>query len=167
MRVLVTAASRHGSTTEIASAIGRALADSRIAFDVIAPEDVASLERYDAVILGSAVYMGRWLEPATAFADRFAEALPERRVWLFSSGPLGDPPKPAGDPVNVAAIEASTHAIEHRVFAGSMDKRELGFGEKLVIAGVRAPYGDFRPWDEIAGWAQGIARALEAVPVAS
>ena len=152
---------------EIASTIGRVLTDARITVDVSAPEDVVSLEPYEAVILGSAVYMGRWLEPATAFADRFAEALPERRVWLFSSGPLGDPPKPAGDPVNVAAIEASTQAIEHRVFAGSMDKRELGFGEKLVIAGVRAPYGDFRPWDEIAGWAQGIARAIEAVPVAS
>jgi hypothetical protein len=48
-----------------------------------------------------------------------------------------------------------------------MDKRDLGFGEKLVVAGVRAPYGDFRPWDEIVGWAGTIARALEAVPVAS
>jgi menaquinone-dependent protoporphyrinogen oxidase len=166
MRVLVTAASRHGSTAEIASTIGRMLSDARIEVDVTAPEDVVSLDPYGAVILGSAVYMGRWLEPATAFVDRFAEALPERRVWLFSSGPLGEPPKPAGNPVTVAAIEATTQAIEHQVFPGSMDKRDLGFGEKLVVAGARAPYGDFRPWDEIAGWAMDIARALQAVPVA-
>jgi menaquinone-dependent protoporphyrinogen oxidase len=167
MRVLVTAASRHGSTGEIAAAIGRVLTDARIEVDVSAPEDVATLEPYDAVILGSAVYMSRWLEPATSFLDRFAEELLERRVWLFSSGPLGVPPKPAGGPVDVAAIEASTRAIEHRVFPGSMDRRDLGFGEKLVVAGVRAPYGDFRPWDEIADWAGNIARTLEPVPVAS
>ena len=167
MRVLVSAGSRHGSTAEIAATIGRALTDAGIDVDVTPPEDVATLAPYEAIILGSAVYMGRWLEPARSFVDRFADELPRRRVWLFSSGPLGVTPKPAGDPVDVAAIEASTHALEHRVFAGSMDKRDLGFGEKLVVAGVHAPYGDFRPWDEITGWARSIAQALEAVPVAS
>ena len=167
MRVLVSAASRHGSTTDIAHTIGRVLAEAQIEADVVPPEEVTSLVGYGAVVLGSAVYMGRWLEPATAFADRFADELPTRPVWLFSSGPLGVPPKPAGDPVNVAAVETATLAVEHRVFPGRLDKGELGFGEKLVVAGVRAPYGDFRPWDEIAAWAKAIAQTLQAVPVAT
>lgn len=167
MRVLVTAASRHGSTAEIASTIGRLLTDERIDVEVVAPEDVTTLEGFDAVVLGSGVYMGHWLQPATAFVDRLGDALVQRSVWLFSSGPLGEPPKPAGGPVDITAIEAATRAVEHRVFPGRLAKSELGFGEKLVVAGVRAPYGDFRPWAEIAGWAQGIARTLQAVPVAT
>ena len=162
MRVLVTAASRHGSTAEIARTIGRLLTDARIDSMVMAPEDVTSLEGYDAIVLGSAVYMGRWLEPATAFADQFQEPLRRRSVWLFSSGPLGEPPKPVADPAGITAIEASTMAIEHRMFAGRLVKGELGIGERLIVTGVRASYGDFRPWAEITSWAQGIARTLEA-----
>ena len=95
-QVLVTAASRHGSTAEIATAIARALEESVVGLTAIAvpidqrPEPA----RFDAVVLGSAVYAGRWLEPAREYAAAHAEALRDRPVWLFSSGPIGEPPFP-------------------------------------------------------------------------
>ena len=58
---------------------------------MIPPGDVASLDGYDAVIIGSAVYMGHWLDPAKDLVSRFGDALAGRLVWLFSSGPVGDP----------------------------------------------------------------------------
>ena len=64
MKVLVTAASRHGSTAEIATIIAGILQASDIDAEVLPPEAVASVVDYDAVILGSAVYAGQWLEPA-------------------------------------------------------------------------------------------------------
>ena len=70
MKVLVTAASRHGSTAEIASIIAGILQASDIDAETVPPEAVASVADYDAVILGSAVYAGQWLEPARAFVAR-------------------------------------------------------------------------------------------------
>lgn len=162
MKVLVTAASKHGATGEIADAIGRTLELHGVPTTVAAPEaeEVAALDGYDAVIVGSAVYAGRWLEPATSFVDRFASELRSRPVWLFSSGPVGDPPKPAEDPVDAAKMIEASQAREHRVFAGRLDKGRLGWGEKAIVVALRAPEGDFRDWDAIADWAVEIAGSV-------
>jgi menaquinone-dependent protoporphyrinogen oxidase len=168
VRVLVTAASRHQSTTEIAEAIARVLTESGISAASRRPDEVDSLEGYDAVVLGSGVYMGRWLSPATAFVERHRSALLERPVWLFSSGPLGSPQaKPDGDPSSVAELLAALQARGHRTFAGRLERKRLGLGEKLVAAGVKAPEGDFRPWQLIDAWAREIASALKVEPVLS
>jgi menaquinone-dependent protoporphyrinogen oxidase len=47
-----------------------------------------------------------------------------------------------------------------------VDRKRLGFGEKAIMAAVRAPEGDFRPWPEIEAWARGIAAALVEVGAA-
>jgi menaquinone-dependent protoporphyrinogen oxidase len=59
-------------------------------------------------------------------------------------------------------LVAATGAREHRVFAGQVDRGRLGLGEKVLLTAVRAPEGDFRPWEEIRTWAAGIAAALKA-----
>lgn len=162
MRVLVTAASKHGSTSDIAQAIGAALASREIDADVWSIEAVESLDVYDAVVLGSAIYMGHWLDPAKKFIERHATVLRERPVWLFSSGPLGDPAKPEGPPADAAAMIEATGTREHVVFAGSLDKHRLGIAERAMVAAVKAPEGDYRPWDEVEAWAVRIAEELTA-----
>ena len=52
-------------------------------------EEVEHVEPYDAVVLGGAAYMFRWLKLALTFARRHRTELAARLVWLFSSGPLG------------------------------------------------------------------------------
>jgi menaquinone-dependent protoporphyrinogen oxidase len=111
MKVLVTAATKYGATAEIAQAIGDTLRDHGLDPTVIPPQQVDSLDGYDAVVLGSAVYAGHWLKPARELVDR-AGHLADRPVWLFSSGPVGDPPKPEEDPVDVAEILTATAARE-------------------------------------------------------
>ncbi len=165
MKVLVTVASRHGTTAEIAQVIAGVLRTSNLTVDVMAPEEVASVDAYDAVILGSAVYAGHWLEPAKAFVVRHHEELTDRPVFLFSSGPLGDPPRPAHEPEDARAVEASTGAMDQRVFAGRLTQSQLSLPERLIVKAVRAPYGDFRPWDDIADWAIEIARYLRGESV--
>jgi menaquinone-dependent protoporphyrinogen oxidase len=161
MTVLVTAASRHGATREIAEAIARELAGEGLDVELLRAEDVSAVDGYEAVVLGSAVYMGSWLEPATRIVDEHAAALAERPTWLFSSGPLGEPLRPKEeDAVRIEPILEATRAREHRLLAGKLDKRGLGFGERAVVAAFRAPEGDFRDWDEIAAWSREIASAL-------
>jgi menaquinone-dependent protoporphyrinogen oxidase len=167
MRILVTAASKHGATMEMASAIGRALMDAGLEVDVKPMHDLFGVAGWNAVVLGSGVYMGRWLPEATEFVERHAVELKARPVWLFSSGPVGSPdPKPEGDPVGISELVAAVRARGHRTFAGRLDRGQLGIGEKLVVSAVRAPDGDFRDWDALAAWARGIAGQLKKVPAA-
>jgi menaquinone-dependent protoporphyrinogen oxidase len=163
VKVLVIAASRHGATTEIAATIGAALATAGHAVTVEHPEGVASVAGYDAVVVGSAVYMGHWLEAARELVEREKVALERVPVWLFSSGPVGDPPKPVEEAVDELPLVELVGARGHRTFAGHLQKTGLGFSEKAIVAAVRAPEGDFRPWADIRAWAREIATALEVV----
>lgn len=160
MKVLVTAGSKHGATMEIAEAIGRELAGRGLQVDTVAPDRVQELAGYDAAVIGSGVYMGRWVGSARELVERNAAALRERPVWLFSSGPLGEPLKPEGEPADVVALVAATAARGHRTFGGKVDRRTLGFGEKAIVAMVKAPDGDYRPWGDIREWADAIAADL-------
>ncbi len=163
MRVLVTAASRHGATHEIADAIAAGLERRGVDAGVQHAEQLSSLDGYDAYVIGSAVYVGRWLDTARELVESNASALAERPVWLFSSGPLGPPDalKPEGDPVDAAALVEAVAAEDHRIFAGKLDRKLLSFGEKAVVLAVPAPEGDFRDWEAIDGFAGEIAGHLE------
>jgi menaquinone-dependent protoporphyrinogen oxidase len=167
MKVLVTAASKHGATLEIALKIEEVLVSAGLEATVVLPERVTDLMGYDAVVLGSAVYTGHWLAPAKLFVSRNLPGLQARPVWLFSSGPIDDSGKSAEEPVDVARIREATGAREHRLFSGRLAKRDLGFGEKAILSLIRVPEGDFRSWTEIEAWAMAIARTLKAEEAAS
>jgi menaquinone-dependent protoporphyrinogen oxidase len=159
MKVLVTAASRHGSTAEIAAAIARVLRLRGLAADLLEPAEVCDLSEYDAAVLGSAIYAGRWMGPATDLVERCRPQLAGRPVWLFSSGPVGNPENPVQGP-SVSGLIEHTGALGHRVFAGKLDKAELGRLERTMVRAVRAPEGDYRQWGSIIEWATEIADAL-------
>jgi menaquinone-dependent protoporphyrinogen oxidase len=162
MHILIVVASRHGSTREIAEGVAQELRALRHTVDV---RDAAraALDGEDAVIVGSAVYMGRWLPEARAFVTAHQPTLRGLPVWLFSSGPLGPPrPDPAVDPAHLAALLAATGARGHRLFGGKIAPHDLNLGEWLVTKAVHAPEGDYRDWAAIRAWADEIAGALLA-----
>ena len=160
MKVLVSAASRHGATAEIARTIGETLTEAGLEAVAIPPDAVTTLDGYDAAVIGSGVYVGHWMDAAKNLVERYAGELASRPVWLFSSGPIGEPPKPEEDPADLAEIMVATHARGHRLFAGKVDTAILGLGERVILKAVRAPDGDFRPWDDVREWARGIAAEL-------
>jgi menaquinone-dependent protoporphyrinogen oxidase len=160
MRILVSAASRHGGTAEVAHAIATALARAGIDVDEQRPEIVGHLNAYDGVVLGSAVYAGHWLKPAKDLVERTSAQMRARPVWLFSTGPVGFPLKPEGSPVDVAPMLEQSGGLEHRIFGGRLDKGELGFGEKVLVQMTGATEGDYRSWDDIEAWATQIASTL-------
>lgn len=161
MKVLVAVASKHGATAGMATAIGDQLVARGLTVEVTEdPEGVRDLDGYDAVVLGSAVYAGRWLAPAREFGSRLREELERRPVWLFSSGPVGDPPKPEEDPADTAELLAVTGAREHRTFAGAVDRSRLNLGERAIVAALRVPNRDDRDWGAITAWADTIATEL-------
>lgn len=173
-KTLVAFASKHGSTAEIAQAIGAALTEMGVAADVRPAREVGSLAPYSAVIVGSVVQMGRWQGDAIDFLKRFERDLAARPTWLFSSGPTGGSPE--GD-VAVARAAASPDAIPapkdvaqraarigargHATFPGKVGPEVGGIFARWV------PKGDWRDFDAIKAWARGIGAELRrAAPVA-
>lgn len=151
MKFLVTAASKHGATDEIADAIAARLRDHSIEAERQEPENVATLEGFDGVVLGSAVYMGHWLEPATDLVERHAEALRELPVWAFSSGPV------AGKPAVGPELPPGLTYRSHCVFAGKLELSRLKRTERVIAKVVRSRDGDYRNWDAVREWADTIA----------
>ena len=160
MKVLVCAASKYGATSEIAQTVADVLAERGCEVTVLPPEKVGAVEEFDAVVLGSAVYMGQWMKPARELAQRSAGALAARPVWLFSSGPVGEPAKPADNPVDVTKILQATGARDHQIFTGKLIRKHLSFPDRAMASAIRAQEGDFRNWAQIKDWATGIADAL-------
>lgn len=163
--VLVTVASRHGSTAELATELGARLRESGhdrpLRVEVRPVEEVERVDGYDAVVLGSAVYLGQWLPSARDFALTHAAALRQRPLWLFSSGPVGEPLKPdASHVVDLGPVLAAVTPIEHRVFAGRIERQSLGLAERVVVRGLRVPPGDYRDWRAVREWAAAIGAAL-------
>ncbi len=160
--VLVSVASKHGATREIAHAIADELGRAGLSVDLDEPDAVDSVTPYAAVVLGSAVYAGRWLDSARRFADRHQAELRVRDVWLFSSGPVGTPLAPTEETGDGRSLFARLEARDHRTFAGRVDGSELSWVERTITHMISAPDGDFRDWAVIRDWATGIARHLSS-----
>ncbi|MCK4977734.1 MAG: flavodoxin domain-containing protein [Anaerolineales bacterium] len=165
-QVLVAYATKYGATAEIAEKIGQVLRQAGLTTDVLPADRVSDLAPYKAVVLGSAVYIGRWRKEAVKFLQANEKMLAERLVWLFSSGPTGE-----GDPVELLngwrfpeaqkPIANRIQPLDIVVFHGAVKMEELNFIEKSMIKNVKAPVGDFRDWEVIIAWATAIADALK------
>ncbi|MCJ7567584.1 MAG: flavodoxin domain-containing protein [Anaerolineales bacterium] len=170
--VLVTYASKYGATQEIAEEIGQVLNQAGLPTDVLRINLVSDLSRYQAIVLGSAVYIGKWRKEAVRFLKANEKKLSGMPIWLFSSGPTGE-----GDPVELLngwrlpmAIQPIVDRIKPRgisVFHGNVNVSKLNSIEKSILKNVEAPIGDFRNWDAIRSWANAVADDLSSSTVAS
>jgi len=163
---LVAYASRYGSTREIAEAIGAVFVHRGLAADVRPAGEVAKLEGYDAVVLGSALYGGGWLDDAVEFLESFQEELARRPLWLFSSGPTeaGDPVAALGGwrfPEELASLAVAAGARDTALFAGRIEPDQLSMQDWLINRSMRGAGGDYRDFAQIRAWAGDVADALE------
>jgi menaquinone-dependent protoporphyrinogen oxidase len=164
--VLVTAAGRHGGTAGLAEAIADGVREGLAGRGevVVRPcAEVSSVAGFDAVVLGSGVYFGHWVQAAREFLLRCAVELWERPVWIFSSGPIARS-GPAGFPaeglVDVHEAFRLTDAREHRVFGGRLDPGRLDLPERAVVTALGGRTGDHRDLDAARAWGRDIAAAL-------
>jgi menaquinone-dependent protoporphyrinogen oxidase len=160
--VLVTYASKHGSTAEIATEIRDRLREHGVDAVVLPVGEVRDLAEHRAVVLGSAVYAGRWRGEAVRFLRRNRRALAERDVWLFQSGPLNDSADRAVVPLpkNVAGLAEQIGVRGHTTFGGKLDADARGFvARKMVQNGLA---GDFCNFERVRAWACEIAGALSS-----
>ena len=183
MKVLVAYASRHGATSGIAERLTTVLSAEGVTAECHPIRDVrimergGHLDRYDAFVIGSAVYAFHWLDEARNFIHRNDQVLRSRPVYLFGSGPLGDKATdekghefltPPSDMIDLAE---RVNARETRMFFGAWDPtaKPIGVMEHFLrlVPADRSPLqeGDFRNWDQIDAWARSIAHELAAAAV--
>ncbi|KAG8426203.1 hypothetical protein J3459_008349 [Metarhizium acridum] len=178
MAVLVSYATSHGSTREMAETMARELSQKLepIQVDCIPAAATPLLsspkgKKYKAVVIGSAIHLGRWFAPGRRFVRQngpyLSSAGPDvPRVWAFS---VGMPP--ADD--DLAKEEASMdkwlrerlHLQGHRLFRGAFDKADLPWIIRLIftccIPKDKTRFGDSRDWPAIKGWANGVGTAVK------
>ncbi len=165
-RVLVAYATRHASTAEIAAAIAAELDAAGCRATLGEARAVDEIAGYDAAVIGSALYLGRWDETALDLVRRERPALAAIPTWLFSSGPVGVGPATARperlpQPPDVGALaeEIGAHAT---TFGGRVDPADDGLEAQIMVsAGLT---GDWRDFARIRAWARAIAADLAAEP---
>jgi menaquinone-dependent protoporphyrinogen oxidase len=169
MQVLVTYATRLGSTREIAERIAARLGACDVRATTAPVDAIDELDAFDAVVIGSALYAGHVLPGARDFVRDHRDELASRPVWLFSSGPVGDMAVRA-DPVvpgEVTRLVQSIQARGHRSFAGAFDRAAVDKATLPMIERIVAkrfiPQGDWRDWAAIDRWAEVIAGELAGI----
>jgi menaquinone-dependent protoporphyrinogen oxidase len=159
--VLVTWGSKRGGTEGIARIIGETLRAEGLDVDLIAARDALRTSRFDAVIVGGALYAGRWHPAARRFVTQRQRELRAVPVWFFSSGPLDGssdrqtiPPTP-----QVQMLLEHVGAIGHVTFGGRLSADARGFPASAM---AKKHAGDWRNETRIRSWAADIAHSLPA-----
>ncbi|HSP73688.1 MAG TPA: flavodoxin domain-containing protein [Gaiellaceae bacterium] len=159
--ILVVYATKHGSTREVAEAVAETLRDEGLDVEVREAAETRSLDRYDGVVLGGALYMGRWHRDAKRFLSRHRAALATMPVAVFAMGPRTLEEQDVAESrtqLDRALAEApELEPVSVAIFGGVIDPAAQHFPFNRMAA------TDARDWDAIRAWARELARSL-AVP---
>jgi len=164
-KILITYASRTGSTAGIAKAIGRTFKEEGIQADVYPMQEVTGMEDYDAVIAGSAIQAAQWLPEAVQFIGNHENTLKKKTIAIYSvcmtlAMKNGEKYKPSVEKW-IEPIRNLVNPVSEEIFAGILDISKVpSFGQRLkfrisVLLGVWKE-GDHRDWKRVDGWAKKI-----------
>ena len=163
--ILLAYASRFGSTQEVAETIAATLREAGLEVDLQPMQEVESLDRYDAGVLGAAIYNAKWNVEAHQFVSQHQEALGQLPVVIFTLGPLSASDAAKRNSRRQLDSELAKYPwlkpIAMEIFAGKYDpsKPGLNFFERFL------PARDYRNWDAIRAWANELSAQLQHIDV--
>lgn len=172
LKVAVVYSSKYGFTKGIADSIADRMRENRVEAVAQSADKLSRPQDYDAFVIGSAVFFGKWMKEAREFVTSNQDLLSRKPVWLFSSGPTGTnkTDKKGRDllemsiPSDIAEFKKIINPRDHQVFYGGFNISQHGFGIRLLAKSAKIregmQEGDFRDWNEIRAWADGIAKEL-------
>ena len=161
-KILVTYASRAGSTAEVAQAIGKILMEGGAQVDVLPMQDVKDLSMYQAVVAGSAIRGSKWLPEAMQFIQSNQTQLNQKPFAMFTvcitmamKNAQNYRTAVAGW---VAPVRALVKPLSEEFFAGMLDFSKLPVNMdtlmlRLSVALGIFPRGDHRDWNAVRSWA--------------
>jgi menaquinone-dependent protoporphyrinogen oxidase len=168
-RILVTYASRTGSTAGVAEAIARTLAESGAQVDIHPMQDVTDLTPYQSVVIGSAIQGKQWLPEALQFVQAHQAELRQKHCATFLVCMTLAMPGAEKYRQYVATwlepVRALVRPVSEGLFAGALDISKIpSFADRLkfrlsVLAGVWSE-GDYRDWEAIRRWTSNLTPML-------
>jgi menaquinone-dependent protoporphyrinogen oxidase len=168
-KILITYASRSGTTAEIAEAIGKRLTDGGAQVEVLPMQDVEDLSMYRAVVAGSAIRSSKWLPEAMQFVRTHRSELSKKPFATFTvcitlaMSNSDQYRKVVADWIK--PVRAQVSPISEGLFAGVLDFSKLPFNwDTLKLRAVVGlgifPKDDRRDWNAIGKWADSICPLL-------
>jgi menaquinone-dependent protoporphyrinogen oxidase len=165
-RILVAYASKYGSTGGIAETIGKELCREGATVDILQAKNAINVNSYNGVIVGGAVYMGKWLPDAIDFVKTNREILQQVPVAYFLAcmtlhNPTEENHRTVSAYLNpVLKAIPDVKPVKIGTFAGAMDYNNLSWLNKKILKSKGTPEGDFRDWKAIHAWAKGSAKVF-------
>jgi menaquinone-dependent protoporphyrinogen oxidase len=168
-KILVTYASRTGSTVEVAEAIGKTLSEDGAGVDVLPMQDVPDLAPYRAVVAGSAIQNKQWLPEAVQFIQTNKAALSQKPfaaflVCMTLAMKNAEQYRPFVKDFLVP-VRSLVKPVSEGLFAGVLDISKVPSASDRfkfrisVLLGVWKE-GDHRDWNAIRAWAAGLPPLL-------
>lgn len=160
--ILVTYASRAGSTAGVAEAIGKTLVENGAQVEIRPMQEVEDTAPFRAVVAGSAIQNRQWLPEALQFVQTHRATLAQRPFAMFSvcmtlAMKDGEQYRPQISEW-VSPVRRLARPVSEGLFAGALEIRKIpSFADRLkfrlsVASGVWSE-GDHRDWDAIRDWA--------------
>jgi menaquinone-dependent protoporphyrinogen oxidase len=164
-RILVTYASKAGSTKEVAERIAKYLADKNLVVDLQPVSSVTGIDSYQSIVLGSAIRAGNLLPEVKAFIMKNQDRLAQKHFSIFIVClTLKDETEENCKTVSayLEPVRAQVKPDKEGLFAGTMNINKLGFLERMLIKAMKAPEGDYRNWEAIDAWAEELSQEMNA-----
>jgi menaquinone-dependent protoporphyrinogen oxidase len=162
-KILVAYATRYGSTMEVAEAIGDELRKAGMEVDVISVAKVKNLAEYRAAVIGSPIYMGKWLADAQVFVERHQAILRTMPIAYFTVGlspQEGTEEQRTQAAASMQQVKELVPPVTTGLFTGKLNRRSLSFADQAIVTIVRAREGDFRDWNAIRSWARDLKKSI-------
>jgi menaquinone-dependent protoporphyrinogen oxidase len=164
--ILVTFATKAGSTQEIAEAIAARLREKGLKADIRTMKEVRDISAFSAIVMGAPMYMFHFLKDAPQFLSRFQKTLVDKPTAFFSLGPFNDVEKDwAGVKDNFEKEMAKFpwfKPVATAVFGGKFDPTKLTFPFNVLPGLKQLPASDLRDWTKIQEWADELAKIFKA-----
>jgi menaquinone-dependent protoporphyrinogen oxidase len=164
-KILIAYGTKHGSTEQVARSIGETLNELGLEAETLPAAGVDDLTAYDGVVVGGALYMGRWHPDALRFVENHRATLATLPVAVFAMGPRTlDERDVDGARAQLAKALAKVPEVDPyavTVFGGVIDPRTLRFPFN------RMPATDARDWGAIRAWSAEVAAAFDFGKAAS
>jgi menaquinone-dependent protoporphyrinogen oxidase len=161
-RVLVTYATKFGSTREVVSSIVHELISAGLDAHGAEASGQLRVDDYDAFVIGSPMYGATWIPEAAVFAAAVADRINGKPVALFSVGTLGVRNPNAAVAEHEAFVDRllkvapKLNVVGNAAFNGSFKRSNLPWYLRIADRFAPTPEGDDRDWAAIQAWTRSL-----------